>query len=313
MLASRLGFMASLALVSLAGISAASAADYSPPPPVIVQPPPQECCDSWYLRGDVGVGMNGTFDLEYLPNAANVGNGFAFEHADYSDSFIVGAGIGYNINNWLRVDATGEYRSKARVYALGIFDQNTGQGDEYQGYLKSWILLANAYVDLGTWECFTPFVGFGVGGAYNTLADFTDTGFGVTGRGFGRNTSDWSLAWALHAGVAYNVSKNLKIELSYRYLNYGSITDTVDCVGGCNPDSYKFSNLHSNDIRVGLRWTCCEEGTAAPPAPRFVYQAPPPAYTPPPVYSPPPAYQPPPYQPPAYQQPMYQPPLRSKG
>ncbi len=35
---------------------------------------------------------------------------------------------------------------------------------------------------------------------------------------------------------AYNVSKNFKIDLTYRYLNYGSITDTVDCIGGCTHD-----------------------------------------------------------------------------
>jgi opacity protein-like surface antigen len=290
MLVSRLRIAAWLALVTLAGVSAAAAADYSPPP-VIVQP--QECCNNWYLRGDVGIGMNSKFDLEYLPAPANVGNGFVFEHSDFSDAVILGAGVGYYFNNWLRVDATGEYRSKARVYASGVYDQITGQGDAYQGYLKSWVFLANAYVDLGTWNCFTPFVGFGIGGAYNTMADLVDTGVGQTGRGFGRNSSEWNLAWAVHAGVAYNVSKDLKIELSYRYLDYGSVTDTIDCVGGCNADSYKFGNLHSNDIRLGLRWTCCE----LPREAREVYAPLPPAY-------PQPAYQPPP---------VYQPPLHSRG
>ena len=119
------------------------------------------------------------------------------------------------------------------------------------------MFLANAYVDLGTWNCFTPFVGAGIGAARNTLADFTDINPNG-GYGFGRNPSEWHLAWALHAGVAYNVTKNFKVELAYRYLNYGSITDTVDCVGGCNPDSFKFSNLYSHDIMLGLRWTCCD-------------------------------------------------------
>ena len=41
----------------------------------------------------------------------------------------------------------------------------------------------------------------------------------------------------------YAVSKNLKVDLAYRYLNYGSITDTVDCIGGCTRDSYKFGKL----------------------------------------------------------------------
>ncbi len=44
------------------------------------------------------------------------------------------------------------------------------------------------------------------------------------------------------------------MELAYRYLNYGSVTDTIDCIGGCSADSYKFSNLSSNDIMLGMRW-----------------------------------------------------------
>ena len=75
------------------------------------------------------------------------------------------------------------------------------------------------------------------------------------------------------------MSKNLKIDLSYRYLNYGSVTDTVDCNGGCNADSFKFDKLYSHDFMLGLRWTCCE---TAPPPPRYVYTPPPPVYTPPP-------------------------------
>ena len=26
------------------------------------------------------------------------------------------------------------------------------------------------------------------------------------------------------------------MELAYRYLNYGSVTDTIDCNGGCNAE-----------------------------------------------------------------------------
>ncbi|HEU5016878.1 MAG TPA: outer membrane beta-barrel protein [Pseudolabrys sp.] len=261
-----------LAALSVLLAGAAQAADYSPPPPPVIEQPPPPAFGGWYLRGQVGVGLNAKPDIEYLPAPANVGNGFAFEHNDISDAVFVGGGVGYYFNNWLRFDATAEYRTKSRVSALGIYDQQLGIGDAYQGYIDSWVFLANAYVDLGTWDCFTPFVGAGIGGAYNTLTDFVDTGFGTTGRGYGRNSSNWSLAWALYAGVAFDVTKNLKVDLSYRYLNYGSVTDTIDCVGGCNADSYKFSNLHSHDIMLGLRWTCCE---VAPP-PQYVYQPPPP-------------------------------------
>ena len=54
--------------------------------------------------------------------------------------------------------------------------------------------------------------------------------------GFGRNSTNWSLAWALYAGLSYDLSKSLKVDLAYRYLNYGSVTDTIDCIGGCIPE-----------------------------------------------------------------------------
>ncbi len=66
------------------------------------------------------------------------------------------------------------------------------------------------------------------------MADLVDMGIGTTGAGFGRNSTNWSPAYAFYAGLDYNVTKNFIVELSYRYLNYGSVTDTVDCVGGCS-------------------------------------------------------------------------------
>lgn len=257
----RLTIATMAALVTLAA-TAARAADITP----IIEPP-APTFQQWYLRGYVGIGINGKYDLEYLQNPLNSSN-FAFEQSSIADTFFIGTGVGYSWNSWLRFDVTGEYRSKTQVNAFGSYTTGGGTfGDAYQGYLKSWVFLGNAYVDLGTWNCFTPFVGAGIGGAYTTLADFNDIGIGTSGRGVGRNPSEWNLAWALYAGVAYNVTQNFQVDLAYRYLNYGSITDTIDCAGGCNPDSYKFSNLHSNDIMLSLRWSCCE-------VPRYVYHPP---------------------------------------
>jgi opacity protein-like surface antigen len=299
MVGRRLQICALAAVFSLAA-SAALAADYPqpppPPPPIYMPPPVQDCCNGWYLRGFIGVGMNANYTLDYLQNPGNAGNGFVFQSSSIADATFIGGGVGYEWNNWLRFEGTAEYRSKARVYAFGSYPP--AGLDTYEGYLKSWVFLANAFVDLGTWECFTPFVGAGIGGAYTQLVDFTDVNPNG-GFGFGRNPSTWNFAWALYAGVSYNVTKNFKVDLTYRYLNYGSITDTVDCNGGCFPDSFKFDKLYSHDIMLGLRWTCCD---FAPPQPQYVYAPPPPVYAPPqPVYAPPP----PVYSPP--------PPLRSKG
>jgi opacity protein-like surface antigen len=236
--------------------SAAFAADL-PPPPIAYQPQvAAACCETsgWYLRGQIGVGMLNTPSLDFLQNPANNSN-FHFEHNDISDTVFIGGGLGYEVNNWLRFDATAEYRSKAEMTAFGSYTLGGGVfGDDFHGYLKSWVFLANAYVDLGTWDCITPFVGVGVGGAWNQINNLTDVGIGTSGRGIGRNSAAWSGAYAAYAGLAYNVSNNLKLELTYRYLNYGKTTDTIDCFGGCAPDQFRFGTFSSNDIMIGMRW-----------------------------------------------------------
>jgi opacity protein-like surface antigen len=285
----RARFMFAALAMLITGI--AQAADYHPPPPApppYIPPPPQDCCaaiENWYLRGFVGVGINAKYklDVTQFPDTYIATNSIA-------DSYFIGGGVGYNWNNWLRLDVTGEYRAKTRITALSV-SQPGGSGpvalDQYEGNLSSWVFLANAFVDLGTWDCFTPFVGAGIGFAYNKISDFYDVtpnviAFGGDGSSFGlgQGTSNWSFAWALYAGVSYAVSKNFNIDLTYRYLNFGTAKETVICAqaGGCVDLTFK--DLHSNDIMLGLRWTCCD---TAPP--RYVYQPQPYMPPPPPLQS----------------------------
>jgi opacity protein-like surface antigen len=279
--------LSALAALAVLAASAAHAADYHQPPPppqyIPPPPPPQECCSSWYLRGFVGAGMMKGSDAVFIQNPANSSN-FVFDSTSYSDHMFIGGGVGYAVNNWLRIEGTAEYRAKSRIYAFGHYTDDTGFFlDTYEGNLSSWVFLANAFVDLGTWDCWTPFVGAGVGAARNTISNFTDINPSNAGFGLGTNPSEWHLAWALYAGVSYAVSKSLSVDFTYRYLSYGSITDSINCFSGCNaPDSFKFDKLHSNDFMIGLRWTCCD---TAPPPPRYVYQPQPYMPPPPPLQS----------------------------
>jgi opacity protein-like surface antigen len=237
---------------------------YQPMPLVMEQP-----VGAWYLRGDVGVGITSQVDFIFQPNPLNAPVDILSQHASMGDTVFFDAGIGYEFNNWLRFDVTGEYRSKSDFNAFIAYNFGGAAADNYTGFLKSTIVLANAYLDLGTWNCVTPFVGFGVGGAYNTFADLADVGTSA-GTGLGRNSSQLNFAWALHAGLGYNVTQNFSVELAYRYLNYGSVTDSIDCYGGCNPDSYKLQNLTSQDLMLGMRWRFPIE--SAPPV--MMQQAP---------------------------------------
>jgi opacity protein-like surface antigen len=227
--------------------SAAYAADMGPPPYLPPAPIPEQ--SPWYLRGDVGLGLESA-SLQFLQNPLNTTN-FAFDHSSLANTPFIGGGIGFEANNWLRFESTAEYRFKTAINALGQYTSGgTTFSETYQGYLTSLVFLENAYVDLGTWAYLTPFVGAGVGGAYNTVSDFAESGFTS---GTGPTANKWNLAWAGYAGVAYNVTNNFKVELTYRYLSFGSVTDTIDCIGGCNPNSYKWNNLTSQDFMIGFR------------------------------------------------------------
>ncbi|HTZ01188.1 MAG TPA: outer membrane beta-barrel protein [Xanthobacteraceae bacterium] len=252
---------------------------YQPPAMVVAQPE-----GAWYLRGDIGVGMETQADVEYLQNPLNSSN-FTISHAAMGDTTFFMAGVGYEVNNWLRFDVTGEYRDRAPVNFFGSYTYlGTTNIDQYQGFLKSAVFLVNGYIDLGTWDCLTPFIGAGVGGAWNQFADLTDVGTPSAGSGVGNNSSKVNFAWALHAGVAYNVTKNFTVELAYRYLNYGSVTDSIECAGGCYPDSYKLQNLTSNDFMLGMRWQFpVDTGSVFVEQPASYQPAPPPP-PPPPQY-----------------------------
>src|ERR1700709_2465060 len=189
-------------------------------------PPVVEDFGGWYLRGDIGFSNQ---RVDRLNNALDtVGSPTSVQNNSFGTAGIFGLGVGYKVNNWFRADITGEYRGNSQFFGT---DQLTYAGpsfgtDTYHATKSEWVVLANAYVDLGTWWCMTPFIGAGVGGARVSIANFTDQGIvsggpPVASLAFGDNTSKWNLAWALHAGVAYKVTPNFTVELAYRYLDMG--------------------------------------------------------------------------------------------
>jgi opacity protein-like surface antigen len=271
--------------------SAALAADLPPPlpPPVYRAPPPVECCNSgWYLRGDVGVGMQQFSDFQFTQtNLATSGPWPAtwrIDQKDIKDTAFVGFGIGYAWNNWARFDVTAEYRMSSKFKAVGSYVNfpNPALGrasDFYDGDHQATVFLANAYLDLGTWWCLTPFVGVGAGGVQHKTSALSDVGLNTNGLGasaWGVTAQDhtqWNFAWAVHAGLAYNVTNNLKLEFSYRYLNMGNVdTSEVLCgalgcaVPGGGPRAfYTMTHFWSNDFRIGMRWLLQPEAPPPPP------------------------------------------------
>ena len=189
-------FFASAAAIGLLS-TAALAADL--PPPQMYQPPPQMAyqpapvvSSGWYLRGDVGVGIQtfGDFPHSQTNSAFVWPASWAIVQKDLQDTSIFGGGIGYEWNNWFRTDITAEYRTKAAFKATGSYTNFCAGGgvcfDVTQGNFSSAVFMANAYLDLGTWWCLTPYIGAGIGSAYNRITGVQDNGINSNGTvGFG--------------------------------------------------------------------------------------------------------------------------------
>jgi opacity protein-like surface antigen len=187
-----------------------------------------------------------------------------------------GLGVGYQFNNWFRADITGEYRSSVGFTGTDIATfPGAVFSDVYQGGYTSWVGLVNVYADLGTWWCITPFVGAGVGAANIQTSGLQDSGSNLTGgvlsggaSYFANGASTTNLAWAVHAGLAYHVNRNFTVELAYRYLDMGTANHgfgTSFDGSNAGPSSFQFRDITSQDLRLGVRWTCCDVEPPPPP------------------------------------------------
>ena len=132
-------------------------------------PPPVEDFGGWYLRGDIGF-SNQNVNRPALWSRVDVFAADLVQSAvvGFDTAGIFGLGVGYRFNNWFRADVTGQYRGNSNFNgpivitgtAGGVLDSGI---DNYSASKSEWLVLANAYVDLGTWWCMTPFIGAGVG------------------------------------------------------------------------------------------------------------------------------------------------------
>jgi opacity protein-like surface antigen len=258
--------------------SAAFAADMPIMPPPAYAPPPVADFGGWYLRGDIGMTNQSVKDLTLATGPFPTGfqnTGFGFDSATSYD-----LGVGYRFNNWFRADVTGEYRGRSNFHGsqfspINVIAPGFAETNNYSGSKSEWVVMANGYVDLGTWWCVTPFVGAGIGMSRNTISGFRDDGFIVNAgvpsvaSTFAADGSKWNFAWALHAGLAYEVTPGFTVELAYRYLNLGDgitgATNSFDGVTVVNGRGFLMKDITSQDVKLGVRWELMSPPVYAPP------------------------------------------------
>lgn len=238
----------------------ASAADLYEPPIVYEPELPAPAPGGWYLRGSIGMSNQqlGELDYEYFDVPGYEQSWL--DDGGFDSAPIFSVGVGYQANRWLRGDLTAEYRGKASFDGLDSFTETatgTISTNRYEAKKSEWLFLANAYADLGNYYGLVPYVGAGVGASRNTISHFTDTN-GLGGGGYAGKESEWNFAWALHAGVGYEVTDRLTVDLGYSYVDLGDATTAeaanFDPAFSRPNDGFKFEDITSHDFKLGVRY-----------------------------------------------------------
>jgi opacity protein-like surface antigen len=255
-------------------------------------PPPVEDFGGWYLRGDIGFSNQSVNNIRKSDPTAYSGLISFRETTSFDTGGIFDVGAGYRFNSWFRTDVTAQYRGNANFKGSdvlvgtfpGLVNGPFSGQNNYSASKSELLFLANAYVDLGTWWCVTPFIGAGVGTSRVTISGFTDTGAtniqlvgnptvavvsGPPVASFATATSGskWNFAWAAHAGLAYQISPNVTLELAYSYVDLGSgTTGAISTFDGTNKGNVmKFNDITSHDLKLGVRWNLDSPPVYAPP------------------------------------------------
>lgn len=224
-------------------------------PPVAETPPPAVYQDvsygGWYLRGDVDYHWSKFRGADYIRYGAPGEEG-SFDSGKLKGALSLGAGVGYQINNHFRTDVTGDYWFKSdfdgsTTGVCGPLDLPCTSSDTSS--YEALLLLANAYVDLGTWHKITPYVGAGIGGAWvkwDTLRNVDDNGETEH-----EGSKGWRFAYAVMAGASYCLTDNAKFDLGYRYsrIEGGKMFEYANNAG---PGWDRGIDAH--EVRGGLRY-----------------------------------------------------------
>jgi outer membrane protein OmpA-like peptidoglycan-associated protein len=183
---------------------------------------------------------------------------FGPEHTNWSDGYNVGARAGLEWGPWRFEE---EYRYQQNDLS-GLSFAGAPLGG-VRGGREAHAIMTNAIYDFNFGWPITPHLGVGVG-----AVDLVDTLKVRTGprAPFNTNSNDWELGYQGIAGVRYNVSPNLALDLDYRYLA------TTNGSFGLPIAGHYHSGYETHNVLASLTYRFA----AAPPPPPTPAPPPPP-------------------------------------
>ncbi len=211
----------------------------------------------FYVTGKAGASVMSLADQRFLAEISK------YKGGDGHDTvFSGGIAAGYDFYPQFSIPVRTELEFYARGKADSKYvDKDSRSGGYSRNDLKNEVsvntLMLNAYYDFRNDSAFTPWVSAGIGYARihqkTTSINTWDDGYGNSGReSLSPSGSADNFAWSLGAGVRYDVTPDIALDLSYRYLDAGDSSVSHKDEWG---NKYKSEvDVKSHDILLGVTY-----------------------------------------------------------
>ncbi|MDA8870508.1 outer membrane beta-barrel protein [Rhizobiaceae bacterium] len=217
--------LTSVVLTGASGLSSASAADYQ----IIEAPEAPIVSASVQLYVAARLGITTLRETQFsLDNTLPVPTAIKNNYEDFNYAGFVA--IGFDNREGMRAEIEAGYSQfdidDHTVVALG---NERFEGDAAFGKTNVTTVMANAYYDVAFGKL-RPYVGAGLGVA---RVEFDKLGVQVAGSPLtALDTDAYGFAWQIGAGVGYDLTDNIALELGYRLsgiqgLDFGAVDGTV--------------------------------------------------------------------------------------
>ncbi len=228
----------------------------------------------FYVTGSLGTSKARDAGIKNDPDSGDTLLNRGASLNDLDRSTVWGAGVGYRFSPLYRADLTFSMRN-----GLDLSDSEGNSASSFRGRndvsakIKSRAVFLTGYVDTGSllpsqlaWV--NPYVGFGLGYAANRVGELRTTNTDLTlapptdATVSAPSGSARGIAWQVAAGVGFDVTSSLTVDVGYRYVDLGRIKvdrGTYDyrgiAAGGDPVNNGLKGDLRTHEIVVGLRYS----------------------------------------------------------
>jgi opacity protein-like surface antigen len=173
---------------------------------------------------------------------------------NYNFGHTISAALGVSFGNGYRVEVEVANQINDLVGASRISPTNSTHSKFEEVDITVSTLLANAYKDFYIVDKFFGYVSGGIGVAYNELdarSYVVETEVGTSEKSFGR-FDDTVLSWQLGVGLGYELTKEIDLNVGYRYLGTDDVNFNASYIHTNNNYIIEFG---SHNVTAGIRYS----------------------------------------------------------